>query len=477
MTDPSTSSSTEHLYHPEADVENLEEYIPGGFHPTTIEDTFCDGRYKIVHKLGFGGYSTIWLAHDQQLQRYVSLKILVASASGDSIEGDILRLLQNGDSAHPGRQFVPSPLDQFTFQGPNGQHLCLVGVPYGCSISKSKEDSVYLMFPVEAARSAAAQLIMGLSYLHACGICHGDLHLGNFLLRIPNLDSMSTADLYNYYGKPDDVCVRRVDGQAPEPHAPSHAIYPMVPSMAAHGIFDPEIVISDYGTYYPCSGCVTPGVNLYELLGERPLFETFAWDRDDIIGEMVNTLGRLPARWWDSWVKRGEFFQPDGKWISDFRRISTPVFRPLRQRLWDMGRAETPETCQWDVAGGELQALEDLLRGMLAFEPTERLTVEQLVASEYMTRWALPARFRFDYPCIFRADHESVILRSCQIGQPRASRSRQISMLEISNKAETTANTARMPIDVPYIASFSPDTSLWDANLLRKPHVSNSQES
>jgi hypothetical protein len=59
--------------------------------------------------------------------------------------------------------------------------------------------------------------------------------------------------------------------------------------------------------------------------------------------------------------------------------------------MWDMGRGETPETCQWDVEGGEMRALEDLLRGMLAFEPGERLTAEELVRSEYMVKWALPA--------------------------------------------------------------------------------------
>jgi hypothetical protein len=48
----------EDIYHPEVDVEYLEDYVPGGYHPTLIGDTFC-GRYTVVHKLGFGGYSTI----------------------------------------------------------------------------------------------------------------------------------------------------------------------------------------------------------------------------------------------------------------------------------------------------------------------------------------------------------------------------------------------------------------------------------
>lgn len=52
------------IYYPEVDVEYFEEYSPGGYHPTLIGDTFYGGRYTVVHKLGFGGYSKIWLAWD-----------------------------------------------------------------------------------------------------------------------------------------------------------------------------------------------------------------------------------------------------------------------------------------------------------------------------------------------------------------------------------------------------------------------------
>ena len=84
-------------------------------------------------------------------------------------------------------------------------------------------------------------------------------------------------------------------------------------------------------------------------------------------------------------------FEEDGSWVPEFRRISTPVFRRLRQCLWDMGRGEMEQTCEWDVAGGELCALEDFLRAMAAFEPAERPTADQLLRPEYMVKWALPA--------------------------------------------------------------------------------------
>ncbi|OJI82640.1 hypothetical protein ASPTUDRAFT_123786, partial [Aspergillus tubingensis CBS 134.48] len=37
-----------------------------------------EGRYRLVHKLGHGGHSTIWLARDLQNSRYVAVKVIIA---------------------------------------------------------------------------------------------------------------------------------------------------------------------------------------------------------------------------------------------------------------------------------------------------------------------------------------------------------------------------------------------------------------
>jgi serine/threonine protein kinase len=163
----------EDIYVPETDQEDYENYTTGGYHPTRIGDTFHNGRYEVVHKLEFGSYSTIWLAYDKRLKRHVSPKILLASESSKCTEATILQVLCSGDSTHPGRRFIPQLLDQFSFEGPNGHHLCLVQEPAGYDVTASKEDAVNFMFPVETARSIAAQLVMGVSYLHSRGVCHG----------------------------------------------------------------------------------------------------------------------------------------------------------------------------------------------------------------------------------------------------------------------------------------------------------------
>lgn len=46
--------------------EDWEDYVKGGYHPVKIGDTFSDERYIVVRKLGWGHFSTVWLAKDQK---------------------------------------------------------------------------------------------------------------------------------------------------------------------------------------------------------------------------------------------------------------------------------------------------------------------------------------------------------------------------------------------------------------------------
>lgn len=81
-------------------------------------------------------------------------------------------------------------------------------------------------------------------------------------------------------------------------------------------------------------------------------------------------LGKLPERWWQR---------------SGFAILSKTAepwslslgFRSLYQRLWQMGRGETPRTCELQEM--EMDCLRRLLEGMLAYESSERVSVREVM--------------------------------------------------------------------------------------------------
>lgn len=43
--------------------ENPVDYQPGGYHPVYIGEVY-NGRYKVLNKIGWGMYSTVWIVED-----------------------------------------------------------------------------------------------------------------------------------------------------------------------------------------------------------------------------------------------------------------------------------------------------------------------------------------------------------------------------------------------------------------------------
>lgn len=155
------------------DTEDVEQYKPGGFHPVHLGDRFEGDRYRIVHKLGAGGFSTVWLARDESDKKWVALKIITARHSrsvGDKSAMSARATLGLLASGAPG--FVVGHQRQFTFEGPNGRHLCLVLPVLGPSASTLSYGFTSRLRPW-LARRAAYEATKAVAELHSQGLCHG----------------------------------------------------------------------------------------------------------------------------------------------------------------------------------------------------------------------------------------------------------------------------------------------------------------
>lgn len=126
-------------YVPIDEVEDLENYRAGGYHPILIGDVL-QSRYRVAHKLGYRAYSTTWLCRDNQSDTYVVVK--VGTAEPDEREVDILNhLSQSSPLNHPGRTIIPSVKDRFVLRGSNGTHPCYVTTLARSSVSSAKGGS------------------------------------------------------------------------------------------------------------------------------------------------------------------------------------------------------------------------------------------------------------------------------------------------------------------------------------------------
>lgn len=155
------------------DCEEVEFYSKGGYHPTHIDDLLDNGRYHVVHKLGSGGFSTVWLARDSLLSRWVALKIVMADQS-QAVEEKALMCQQALSGLDDSRFTISTQI--FHIDGPNGRHLCLVLPFLGPSTYKMSQFLQSRIHPW-LARSIIAQTASAVADLHSHGLCHGGEYL------------------------------------------------------------------------------------------------------------------------------------------------------------------------------------------------------------------------------------------------------------------------------------------------------------
>ncbi|RDA89926.1 hypothetical protein CP533_3295 [Ophiocordyceps camponoti-saundersi (nom. inval.)] len=228
------------------ETEEVEKYEPGGFHPVHLGDRFDDGRYRVVHKLGAGGYATVWLARDDIEGKWVALKIVDAVHSASTATNSVLSSSALRDG---GAQFVVEHHRHFSFDGPNGRHLCLVLPVLGPSLS---ELSYYLQCRLtpQFARKVARQATIAVAELHSRGLCHGDVTTGNLVLGISDIDHYEEGDIYRLFGQPTTGVLETESGIIPGPEAPRYIVKSIDFLSTPSNIIRPDVNLIDFDQCY-----------------------------------------------------------------------------------------------------------------------------------------------------------------------------------------------------------------------------------
>jgi serine/threonine-protein kinase len=140
--------------------------------------TTIAGRYRIEGRLGVGGMSTVHLAFDQRLERYVALKLLAEHLADDPTFVSRFRreALAAARLVHPN---IVQVFD-FGFDEPHHQHFIVMEHVTGHSCAELLRDRGHL--DVSQGIDIVSQACRGLEYAHRNGVIHRDVKPGNLLV-------------------------------------------------------------------------------------------------------------------------------------------------------------------------------------------------------------------------------------------------------------------------------------------------------
>lgn len=166
------------------DDEPEEDYRKGGYAEISAGD-MLQHKYVVERKLGWGVYSTVWLADESTANRKVAIKVQKSSPEyvrAAQNEIALLRAIMAEAESHdgPGDRCLVRLLDVFELKGPNGVHSSMVFEVLGHSVLGLLQTQDRC--PVPTAAYITCQILEGLSFLHTkCAVMHTDVKPENVL--------------------------------------------------------------------------------------------------------------------------------------------------------------------------------------------------------------------------------------------------------------------------------------------------------
>ncbi|KAI0403509.1 putative serine protein kinase [Xylaria palmicola] len=400
--------------------EWIESYYPGGYHPVHLGDTFKNGRYEIIRKLGDGSFSTVWLARDTEKKTYVALKILVSDLSESTDELQMLLHIYQAAPVQAAR-FITQLWDNFEHTGPNGLHQCLVFEPMGPTVNSMVEelpqpnplpDGIPSRYPPRLARTILKQSLQALVFLHKYGIAHGDFQPGNMLFTLDDINSKTEDSLRQEESVESESIsppVERLDGKT-DRWAPRYlCVGQPLAAFANYTGDNAKIKLSDMGGAYffadPPKRPVIPtglrapelvltgtvnktfdvwsfGCLLFEIITGLPLFCTPWSDSqaavdDNHLLQMTERLGPLPDELYKHWKTSLQYFTPQRELyncgLGGVREGEEPLM--FEQKSMEVAFDEA----QPELEEEEARAIKMLIRRILQYDPAKRPSAAEVL--------------------------------------------------------------------------------------------------
>ncbi|KAK4163967.1 Serine/threonine-protein kinase [Cladorrhinum sp. PSN259] len=364
----STQPAQTHAFSEEA----LSRYCTGGYHPVRIGDVFNGGKYRVLRKLGYGVYSTVWLACDLKTKQHVALKILTSESYGsehDTFELDILRRIRTLGTSHRGANHVLGLLDEFEHRGPNGNHMCLFVKPMGPDMTKYRRLFPKARIPLPMVKKIATQLLLALEFLHdKCGIIHTDIKPQNILLETLAINKMFEC-------APSELFTPQLPPLAPpnDFYRPSEQLS-FGWQILAHPqmLRAPEVIL---GAKWDSKVDIwNVGLVIWELAEGSLVFDgtwtsTAPHTAEAHLAQMEAVLGCMPKSLLARSKDRDRFFDQEDKLLSP----STFPLSPL-ERI-----SQNPQ-----LSAAEKTSFLDFIQSMVKLDPEERPSASKLLEAQWL---------------------------------------------------------------------------------------------
>ncbi|KAF8799940.1 kinase-like protein [Phlegmacium glaucopus] len=347
------SSTLPVIVHRTNNPEPQHRYEPGGYH-LVIPGEVYNQRYQVIRKLGWGIYSTVWLVQDTQNQSLAALKILV---------GDLTIASKKGDWDELGMLKTKfSLLDNFTHQGPNGNHICLVLEAMNLSVL-----DVYRAFPgampLPLLKRVCKHIISALHYLHECGIIHTDIKGDNILMSgAPPEEGQLNFELNDSY-------LMSTTFKLSDLGAANLMLNRFAEIIQPESLRAPEVIIgAEWDTKADIwnFGCL-----VYEFARGSKLFDPH-WDNENSgmnppqthLSQIAGLCGDFPPEFLDRCTKSKLYFDGQGSLLQGAGRYSITLNDLLRRA----GHSDK-----------EIREIADFLSHMLMINPEDRWPAVRLL--------------------------------------------------------------------------------------------------
>ncbi|KFY31260.1 hypothetical protein V493_01268 [Pseudogymnoascus sp. VKM F-4281 (FW-2241)] len=363
---PSVSSGSKEERH------GIEQY-----YPARIGDILFS-RYRIVGKLGFGISSTVWLARDLHVQRYVAIKIFT-SGNQATDEIAIYKHISQGDKSRIGYRYVRTALDSFQLMYGDGKHPCLVHEPLWDSITALLERRNQDRVSENLLRVVAQRLLLALDYLHTDRkLIHTDIKADNILHTIKDNSILSAFE----QAEISQPSLRKKVADR-EIYVSRSLDFPNIVG---------EAVLCDFGNAVSRSDAPFPwsysadiwnvGVMIWNIFEGRCLFngqdpKRGRYTTRTHLTEMISILGPPPIEL----VKRGkrsaEWFDENGKWLEPDE--NDPERLPLLP-------SSSLNSVERNLNGKDKELFLKFIKSMLQWEPEKRKTARELLDDPWLSK-------------------------------------------------------------------------------------------